>query len=231
MPKPFYLPLFCWPLLAFLFVDFNLVYGQRNLSPHLSSITQKVAAGGLKLNVSVKDTIHFKRTYRSKIGIGKIYHSSQCILVSVDNAEILRELQHDPNVLFIDIRRKPHPEGNFDLVNPSINKINQARNAYPNLQGEGFNISIKEENFIESYIDLKGRTFRTAVTSSISSQHATTMAVLVGGAGNSSSLTQGIASRARLTSSDFNNLMPDENALFITNNIRAQNQQRAPTRI
>jgi hypothetical protein len=203
--------------------NFSSAFAQDKLSPHFKSDALTTIMDKRMLSVSVKDTLLFKKTYGTKIRISKIHRNSKCIFFTVNDAHVLRDLKDDLNVLFVDTKRSPHTEGDFDWVNPSINKINQVRNAYPDLNGAGYSISIKEENFIDDNIDLKGRTFKTSVTPATVSQHATTMAILIGGAGNSSSLTHGVVNRASVTSSDFNNLMPDANILFINNNILIQN--------
>ncbi|MBK5279940.1 MAG: S8 family peptidase [Bacteroidia bacterium] len=171
----------------------------------------------------VKDTAYFKKMYGTKIRIDQVHRSTKCIQLTVQDVDVLLDLKSDPNVLFVDKKRKPHIEGNFDLVNPAINRINQVHNTYPGLHGAGINVSVKEENFNETDIDLKGRTFKTSSTPSIVSQHATAMAILIGGAGNSSPQAEGVVKQVSLTASDFNNLMPDDNALFINNKILVQN--------
>ncbi len=223
MPGLFKVSIFSW--LVLVFVGFTVVpaSAQNNLSPHFSSPTYEIVTDKSILSVMVIDTFNFRKTYRAKISISQIHRSSKCVVFTMRSADVLHELKNDPNVLFVETKRQPHTEGNFDLVNPSVNKINQARLAYPDLHGAGYNISIKEENFNEADIDLKGRSFKTSVTPSTISQHATIMAVLIGGAGNSSSLTNGLVNQVRVTASSFDNLMPDNNTVFTNNNILIQN--------
>jgi hypothetical protein len=213
---------FCGLVLLFIGIDLNPALAQNKLSTNLNSDNFEVTDESI-LSVTVKDTLQFRKKYGTKIGIRQIHRPTQCVLFTVQDANVLHQLISDPNVLFVDTKRQPQTEGLFDLVNPSINKINQARNAHSDLTGVGYNVSIKEESFNEADIDLKGRSFKTTVTPSIISQHATVMAVLIGGAGNSSSLTRGVANQVRITSSDFSNLMPDDNTLFTNNNILIQN--------
>lgn len=208
-----------------LITGFNLnhAYGQKNLSPHFNSTSTKNSNRENIFSVMVKDTVQFKKSYGSKIKINRIHKPTKCVFFTVQDVDVLDALRTDSNILFADISRRPHTEGNFDLANPSINYINQVRNVYPDLRGFGFNVSVKEESFDGADIDLIGRGFETAITPSTVSQHATTMAVLIGGAGNSSPKATGVADQARLTASDFNNLMPDDAALFTTHNISVQN--------
>lgn len=213
----------CWLLVVILSGQIRLVFAQQKLSPHFDLGSSQIISGQSKLSIMVKDTAHFRKMYGTKIRIDQVHRSTKCILFTVQDVDVLQDLKSDPNVLFVDKKRKPHIEGNFDLVNPAINRINQARNTYPGLHGAGINVSVKEENFNETDIDLQGRTFKTSSTPSIVSQHATNMAVLIGGAGNSSPQAEGVVKQVALTTSDFNNLMPDDNALFINNKILVQN--------
>jgi hypothetical protein len=214
---------FCGLVLVIFSGALNHALAQKKLSPNLNSSNSKAITEKKTLSVIVKDTLHFKKKYGARISIGKTHPAAKCLFFTIRDANVLRELNSDSNVLFVDTKRQPHVEGDFDLVNPAINRINQVRNTYPDLHGAGYNISIKEENFNEADIDLKGRTFKTSATPSNVSQHATTMTVLIGGAGNSSSLTQGVVNQVRVTASDFNNLMPDDKVIFKDNNILAQN--------
>jgi hypothetical protein len=213
----------CWCVFVLFIGCIHSGFAQQKLSPNLRSAVTKTSGETIVLSATVKDTAQFKKSYESKIQINKIYHRTNCIAFSIRDANVLNDLKTDPNVLFLDTKRKPHTEGNFDLVNPAINQINQVRNAYPTLHGVGYSVSIKEENFDRDDIDLNGRTFNTTATPAIVSQHATIMAVLVGGAGNSSPQAQGIVDQISLTASDFGNLMPDDNAIFTGNNILTQN--------
>lgn len=212
-----------WMILIFIGASYCHGYSQQNLSPTINLKDADSLIKKTELSATVKDADQFIKTYNSKIQIRKIHHRTNCISFTISDNRLLLELGADKNVLFVDAKRKPHTEGSFDFVNPAINKLNQARNTFPELHGNGFAVSVKEESFDRDDLDLKGRTFTTTVTPTIVSQHATNMAVLFGGAGNSSIKTQGVVSEVSLTSSDFNNLMPDDDALFTNNNILTQN--------
>ena len=202
-----------------LFFGMAIAYSQENSKVH-------VAEAGFKnkiLSVLVKDSLSFCEKYSGKLNVAPSNRLPNHFYVSVGKELDGGVLKHDKNVLFIDQRRIPHTEGSFDFVNPAINKLNQVRKLFPDLSGNNMKISIKEESFDRNDIDLIGRSFTTAVSPVATSQHATTMAVLVAGAGNSSPLTLGVANQATLTTSDFNNLMPDENAIFTNNNLFVQN--------
>jgi hypothetical protein len=202
-----------------LFFGMTIGYGQESSNVHIEEAGFKNKI----LSVLVKDSISFCEKYSRKLNVVPSKRVPNHFYVSVGKESNLDVLRHDKNILFIDLKRTPHTEGSFDLVNPAINKFNIVRRDFPTLNGSNLNVSIKEESFERNDLDLIGRSFTTSASPAITSQHATIMAVLVAGAGNSSPLTLGIANQATLTSSNFNELMPDDNAIFINNNVFVQN--------
>ncbi|MEY2902931.1 MAG: hypothetical protein RLY89_2037, partial [Bacteroidota bacterium] len=94
----------------------------------------------------------------------------------------------------------------FDL---STNKVNLVHKIWPQLNGKGSTISIKEELMDTTDIDFKGRYLKAASAAKILQTHATTMTTIVGGAGNTYYTGKGVAWGANISSSDFNNLLPD----------------------
>src|SRR5690349_18463875 len=73
-------------------------------------------------------------------------------------ASTLNNLKNIPGVQYVDKgSRRPHPEtilGRFDIT---ANSVAASKAFYPNINGDGATISIKEERFFEDDVDLKGR--------------------------------------------------------------------------
>jgi hypothetical protein len=174
------------------------------------------------LSISVKDTVVFQKKYKSSVNILHRQRNSNCFLITGFNEAAFDQLKADSNILFIDHHNKPVVEAGVDYVFPSFNRIAEAKKWFA-VKGDNRKVSIKEEGFDPTDINLVGRTFTTSASPSITSQHATTMAILIAGAGNSSPKTEGAAPKALCTSSDFNNLFPDASTLFTSNNIHVQN--------
>jgi hypothetical protein len=198
------------------------VLAQGRLSPHFMDKGLKFETGKTVLTISVKDSVAFQKKYEGKITIHHKQGSANCFVVS-PLRDALEMLKNDPNILFIDRHRKAVAESILDYANPFFNRITKAHHFFPDLNGATQNISVKEQGFDPSNIDLIGRSFITSVTPSSTSQHATTMTVLIAGAGNSSYQTKGVAPQAHFTASDFNNLLPDAASIFNANNIHVQN--------
>ena len=93
----------------------------------------------------------------------------------------------------------------------------------PALNADALTVSVKETWFDTTDIDFRSRYINSGVGSSSNSTHATTMATIIGGAGNSFYSGRGIAWGARLTSSDYINLLPDDNSVYQQYGISVQN--------
>ncbi|WP_258099432.1 S8 family peptidase [Marinoscillum pacificum] len=126
-------------------------------------------------------------------------------------------------ILFIDLNRTPKEESALDEPNFEFNRIRKAQATFPDLKGYDQLISIKERQFNPEDLDLVNKHVELGLAAEDQSQHATDMATIISGIGNSSPLNQGAAPGAKLTSSDFNNLLPDSQSIFTANNIHLQN--------
>ena len=106
----------------------------------------------------------------------------------------------------------PKEETVINDYDNSTNNINLFFAQYPGIDGEGLTVSIKENQFDKTDIDFKNRQKETGLGSATNSSHATTMATLVAGAGNSFFTGKGVTRAATLASSDFASLLPDGNS-------------------
>lgn len=106
------------------------------------------------------------------------------------------------------------PKGESKIVdqNFSINSINKVIVNFPLLTGENQIVSVKDDFFDVNDIDLLNKHIPSSTQSSILSSHATAMATIIAGLGNSSVLGKGVAQKAKIQSSDFLNIYPDEAA-------------------
>ena len=134
------------------------------------------------------------------------------------NAAISQNIQvHKPDTV--------HPKeelttGSLDLT---ANYINTVHHLFPSINGSSIRISIKEQNFDTTDIDIKNRHFISGFEASTTSSHAAIMATAIAGGGNTSELAKGVAWGASLTNSDFAHLHPEPDSLFRNQNISVQN--------
>ncbi len=91
----------------------------------------------------------------------------------------------------------------------TLHGLQATRLRYPELTGAGLTVSIKEDPFDTTDIDFRGRIIPTPAGSGRFSDHATTMASLLAGAGNLARASRGVAPGVRLASASFARLLPD----------------------
>ncbi len=212
-----------WYAILFAWIAVGAAYAQSNLSPALQANKSQIEAGKSILSISVTSTALFRKEYEGKISILKDHHPHASFEITLLQIETLNELIKDPNIIFIDCHRAPKSEADFEFSNTAFNRITKVQQKLPDLLGMNYKVSVKELSFDTNHPDLINRSFTTSVTPSAVAQHATNMAILIGGGGNSSYRTKGVAPKALLTSSDFSNLFPDAVTLFTSNSIAIQN--------
>ncbi|RWY47131.1 T9SS type A sorting domain-containing protein [Mucilaginibacter gilvus] len=135
----------------------------------------------------------------------------------------LATILKNPNIIFAGLVRKAHTELAIDNIDLGVNSISAIAGNYPGINGSGINVSLKEDNYDETDIDLMGRSFTAVPASPNISGHANIMATLIGGNGNSYIKGLGAAPAVRYTSSDFARLSPDSTPYFKNFNISVQN--------
>jgi hypothetical protein len=197
---------------------------KNKLSPLLFKYYNSKAAiqDSIDISIAVKEQVTFFKAYNLKIRIIDIYEPSGTIVCRIVNKD-LREFIYDPNIIFADLHRKPKPElttGAFDLT---ANKINLAHHQYETLDGSSILASVKEGGLDISDIDFKGRLVDTKVASATTSTHASIMATMMAGGGNTSPFAKGAAWGANITSSDFETLLPDNDSVYKLYNVSVQN--------
>uniref|UniRef100_UPI0040486127 S8 family peptidase n=4 Tax=Roseivirga sp. TaxID=1964215 RepID=UPI0040486127 len=134
--------------------------------------------------------------------------------------EVLKSWTEIESIQVID---QPTLESNVPDHDLSVNTLNWVHTNYPLLNGQGIEVSIKEDAFDSTDLDLYPRAFQSNLASTTMSTHASAMAAIISGAGNSSSLSRGAAKNSTLYSSDFRNLLPDPLSYFQNYSINIQN--------
>ncbi|MEE1964128.1 S8 family peptidase [Allomuricauda taeanensis] len=137
----------------------------------------------------------------------------------------IENLTKKPFVKFIDRTNRPinieAPLANHDL---SINKISALHSVFPNENGEGIVLSIKEGGYDPLDIDYRERSlFSDEMLEFEYSRHATEMATIALGAGNTSPNFRGVSKEAFLITSEANELTPDSAEYMVENEISIQN--------
>ncbi len=132
-------------------------------------------------------------------------------------------LQND-KVIFVDaVATHPAAELGTPGYDLSANKINAVHSHYPFITGLGQHVSIKEEYYDTTDIDIKGRTETSPLASNKISNHANFMATIIAGAGNSVYYAKGAAGASSVSSSSFEQVLPDADNYYAAKNITVQN--------
>jgi hypothetical protein len=133
------------------------------------------------------------------------------VIIKSDSKTIIDEIIALTSVSSVS-QESLQPKGESKIIdqNFSINSINKANTNFPLLTGENQIVAIKDDFFDVNDIDLLNKHIPSSTQSAIVSPHATAMATIVSGLGNSSALGKGVAHKAKIQSSDFLNIYPDE---------------------
>ena len=131
---------------------------------------------------------------------------------------------NEEEVVSIDlITTKPKEELGIPGFDLSANKINMVHSQYPIINGQGKHVSIKEDYYDTTDIDMKGRYDASPLASDNITNHANFMATIIAGAGNSIYYARGAADHAHISSSSFKLVLPDAGTSYLNNNITVQN--------
>ena len=146
------------------------------------------------------------------------------IALSSTPDEIEKFFLNENEVVSIDVSEvKPKEELGTPGYDLAANKLNIVHNEYPTITGLGQHVSIKEDYYDTTDIDIKGRFESSPLAASNSSNHANFMATIIAGAGNSVYYALGAAPEAIISSSSFEPVLPDPDNYYVQKNITLQN--------
>ncbi|MDE1208368.1 S8 family peptidase [Tenacibaculum larymnensis] len=154
----------------------------------------------------------------------EVQHTYKNILALRVSSADISKLTRLYYVVYVDVQKTPSPEKTpIEKIDLSVNNINKLQNDFKTINGEGLTVSVKELLFDVNDIDLRNRIKLYGNEAEDVSSHATLMATTIGGAGNSTHNSKGVAYHSNLSSSDFSTLLPDNDTYYVDNNIFVQN--------
>src|SRR5258705_13634011 len=168
-----------------------------------------------RLMVMTKDTkLFFDSLIALKeIKIISLYEPTNTFIIYTPLKFVSRIASWD-HVLFIDKTRHASPELFTGTIENQTNVVNRMQAAFPAYNGNDITIGIKENTFDTADIDFKGRVFiNPAATQGVNS-HASIMATISAGGGNTWYATKAAAWGSKIGSSSFSNLLPDATRRF-----------------
>ncbi|WP_022822292.1 S8 family serine peptidase [Hymenobacter norwichensis] len=206
----------CFPLSVLVVAGAGQLAAQYKPVPTISKLAPTVRATGSgqqTARVSVTNRTAFVEWMRQTLpGVRVQPEPGQpelALVVGATKAQ-LEVLLASPLVQFVDVPNRPaHEERRLDRANPVVNGVAAVHQYYPGLTGQGLTVSVKENLLDPTDIDFKGRLVDVTASSAPVSEHASVMATLIAGGGNSARSGKGVAWQARITPADYANLLPD----------------------
>jgi Subtilase family len=126
-------------------------------------------------------------------------------------------------VIFADLRAEPHIETGIIGYNRGFHGLNAVDYSIPNANGKNIVAGVKEQKMEETDIDLYKRVVPSSIAGTGSSDHATVISSIIGGAGNSFYNGRGIAYGCTFFPSNFSNLFADNAAILNAAGVTVQN--------
>ncbi len=175
--------------------------------------------------VAVKNFLRFKNNTEknSRVKIIYEYKGANIFLIKTSWDEVLHTILPQDEVLFIDEQRVPKEELAVSNLDLSTDKVNMIFSKFPQYNGNGIVVSVKENRPDTEDIDFHGRYLPTNLSSTVFSTHATITSTIIGGAGNTYHEGKGTAWGSTISSSSFEVLLPDPDAAYQQYNITVQN--------
>jgi hypothetical protein len=200
---------------------------QQKLSPLiLKELKSGRLAGKLKLRIAISGYELPKEISNPEfnpVRVGKTDLFS-FFLITASVPDLLSKILPLSKIMFVDDgARIPKEELLINNLDLAANKINLIHRKYPQWNGDGIVVSVKENKPDTADIDFKDRFLTTNLSSNAVSSHASIMSTMIAGGGNTWHLGKGAAWGTTISSSDFSTLLPDANSAYQQYNISVQN--------
>ncbi len=163
------------------------------------------------------------KKFNNEFKITLINTDSKSILMTCSYSFLQQNILPHHSVSFIDQYETPQMEQLISGYDRSLHQLNAVDYLYPTSNGKNIVVGIKEKNMEDNDIDIQKRIEPSILAATQKDNHATSMATLIGGAGNSFYTGKGLAWNSSFFSSTFANLFADSSNLLLQKNITLQN--------
>jgi hypothetical protein len=153
----------------------------------------------------------------------KLNNETKSFVLNCTYSFLQQHILPQATVIFVDKYVYPQMEEQISGYDRSLHQLNALDYLYPNSNGKNIVVGVKERNMDEKDIDIQKRIETSILASAQKDNHATSMATLIGGAGNSFYTGKGAAWKSNFFPSTFENLFADSSNLLIQKNISVQN--------
>lgn len=176
------------------------------------------------LMVMTKDTKLFLDSLMAlkEIKVLSLYEPTHTFIIYTPLKYVNRIASWD-QVEFIDRTRQASQELFSGTIENQTNVVNRMQAAFPAYNGNDITIGIKENTFDTADIDFKGRVFINPAATPGGNSHASIMATISAGGGNTWYATKAAGWGSKIVSSSFSNLLPDAGSFFQQYAVTVQN--------
>lgn len=161
--------------------------------------------------------------YKPRLKIMSMDKASASVRITHVTGAVLKEVLALPEVVFVDRQEKPATEIAIIGYNRGVNVLSTLDYDIPGANGRGITVGVKEQAMEEADLDLYKRVLPSPIAASTKTNHATVIASIIGGAGNSFYDGRGIAHACTFFPSSFDVLFPDDPAILQSQKVNIQN--------
>lgn len=161
--------------------------------------------------------------YKPRLKIISVDKASASIRIKNVTGTVLQEIIALPEVVFVDRQQKAVTEIGIIGYNRGINVLSALDYNIPGANGRGITVGVKEQTMEAADLDLYKRVLPSPIAASTKTNHATVIASIIGGAGNSFYDGRGIANACTFFPSSFDDLFPDDPAILQSQKVNLQN--------
>lgn len=161
--------------------------------------------------------------WRNNFSLISFHKPSNSIVIRCKPAFLKEHIIPLQAVIFADIFMMAQTEIGIIGYSRSFHGINRLDYTIPGADGKNIVVGIKENRMNDADIDLYKRIIPSTIASGSIENHATVIASIIGGAGNSFYDGRGIANGSSFYSSSFSNLFVDDAVLLNQNKVTVQN--------
>ena len=158
-----------------------------------------------------------------EVTIVQINRPSASLVITCNPRQFTEEILGLPQIIFADIRVAARVEIGIIGYNRSLHGLSALDYTLPGANGKQIVVGVKEQRMEVTDLDLHKRVLSSTLAAGDVTNHATVVATIIGGAGNSFYDGRGVAWACRFFSSSFNQLFADDSAVLSANRVSVQN--------
>lgn len=163
------------------------------------------------------------QTIQPAIVILSVHRPSNSVIVKCSARQMREQLLLLRQIVFIDLLETPHIETSIIGYNRSFHGLSAVDYLIPAANGKNIVVGVKEQKMQDADLDIYNRVLSSPIAANTIDNHATVIASIIGGSGNSFYDGRGIANGCSFFSSSFANLFADDAAILNTNKVSVQN--------